>query len=128
MSKSKLSILVVTLAMLAGCATAPTPVQLEAASARSAIYGVATLAKNDCEAQTAADYTGVIVARRQAASLLRAKKIPVATAVNVQRLADEARAALDAACPGGRPDPEAIAVARAARAQIIQALEAPHAP
>lgn len=125
--RKTLLLLVATLAIAAGCANTPQPVQLEAAPAKSALYAVATLATNACEADTAADYTGVIVARRQAASLLRAKKIPVATAVQVQQLADQARVALDAACPGGKPDPIAIAAARKARAQIHKALEATHA-
>lgn len=125
--RKTLLLVMATLAIVAGCASTPQPVQLEAAPAKSVLYAVATLATNACEADTAADYTGVIVARRQAASLLRARKIPVDTAVEVQRLADQARASLDAACPGGKPDPIAIAAARKARAQIKLALEATHA-
>ncbi len=120
-------LLVAALAIVAGCASTPQPVQLEAVAARSVLHTVATLATNACEAETAADFTGVIVARRQAASLLRGKKISLAAAVRVQQLADQARAALDAACPGGKPDPVAIAKARQARAQIIHVLEASHA-
>lgn len=121
-------LLVATLAIVAGCASTPQPVQLEAVAAKSVLHAVATLATNACEAETAADYTGVIVARRQAASLLRAKRIPLRAAVEVQELADQARAALDAACVGGKPDVVAIAAARKARAQINQTLEASHAP
>lgn len=120
-------LLVATLAMAAGCSSTPQPVQLEAVAAKSVLHAVATLATNACEADTAADYTGVIVARRQAAGLLRAKKIPVATAVRVQQLADQARVALDAACTGGKHDPASIATARQARAQINLVLEASHA-
>ncbi len=127
MRKTLFLLLATSLAFVAGCASSPPPVQLEAAPVRSALHAVATLATNACEAEIAADYTGVIVARRQAASLLRGKKIPLTTAVQVQQLADQARVALDAACPGGRPDAIAIATARKARAQIVQALEVSHA-
>lgn len=127
MRKITTLLLVAVAALAVGCASAPPAVQLQAESAQNSMHLVATLATNACEAETAADYTGVIVARRQAASLLRARKIPVATAVEVQRLADQARAALDAACASGKPNPTAIAAARAARAQIAQALEASHA-
>lgn len=113
-------------ALLAGCAGFQAS-HLSAAPAASSVAVVATLATNECEAATAADYTGVIVARRQAARLLRLQQISIATAVAVQRLADDARAALDGACPNGRTNPEAIATARAARLQLAKLLEAPHA-
>lgn len=119
--------LAATLALVAGCASVPQPLNLEASPVKSTMHAVATLATNACEAETAADYTAVIVARRQAASLLRAKRITVASAVQVQQLADQARAALDKACPGGKPDPAAITSARQARAQIAQVLEGSHA-
>lgn len=118
--------LIAAVANLAGCASAPVPVHLAVSPVKSSLYGVASLATNACEAETAADYTAVIVARRQAATMLRARKIPVETAERVQRLADHARAALDAACLGGKSDPAALASARSARARITHALEASH--
>lgn len=114
--------------VLAACASlGQAPSTLEPAKAHATTDVVATLATNACEAAVAADYTGVIVARRQAASLLRGKKISVATAEAVQKMADQARAQLDAACPGGKPDELTIKSARALREQITKTLESGHA-
>ena len=83
--------------------SAPAPTRLEA---------VATLATNDCQAMTAADYTALITARNAAARRLRAGQLPLIVAQEVQRLGDLARADLDMACPSGRPNAAIIARAR----------------
>lgn len=125
----KLILAAVAALLLAACAaSSPSKtVHLQGAPAASDFTVVATLATNACEAETAADYTAVIVARRTAARLLRGGEIPVATAEAVQRLADQARRSLDNACPAGKPDAKAIASARADRAQIVKLLEQHHA-
>jgi len=106
---------------LAGCVSAPQPAPQALSSAPAALRGdaTATLATNACEAAVAADYTAVIVARKQAAADLRAGRISVDRAQRMQQLADQARSALDAACPGGRPDNRQLDAARAA----VQALQ-----
>jgi hypothetical protein len=108
---------------LAACASAP-PVGLTPAPPQPLrMVGVGTLATNACEAAVAPELTGVIVSRLTAAKLLRDGKLPVAKASAVQAKADEARAALDRACPGGKPDHGQIDKARAARADIAKLLE-----
>lgn len=77
------------------------------------IDAVGTLAVlGTCEYEIAPDYTAVIAARRKAAAELRGGTMSLATAQDVQRLADQARAALDMACPKGTLDPLAVARAR----------------
>jgi hypothetical protein len=108
---------------LAACVSAP-PVELVPAPTQPLrLVGVGTIATNACEAAVAGDYTGVITARLTAAKALREGKLPVARAVAVQTKADEARAALDRACPGGKPDQAQIDKARAARAEIAKLME-----
>ncbi len=123
--KTLLLFVVACLVGLSGCST--NRVALDAAPARQSVTIVATLATNACEADTAPDYTAVIVARRRATVLLRERRISVELAEQVQHLADLARAALDRACLGGKPDPEAIQVARSARARLTELLETSHA-
>jgi hypothetical protein len=118
----KAGLLLALLSLLAGCAAAPS-VPLQAPKARVQLGAVATLAVGNCDVLTAADYTGVIVARRNAATLLRGGQISPDTARRVQSLADTARAALDATCRGGRLNVTALDEARAARSQINQLIE-----
>lgn len=112
-------------ALMVGCASQP--VELQTKPSAFGIDAVATLATNECEARTAADYTAVIVARRRAAAQLRAGKISVDQAKAVQAAADEARAALDATCATGKVDELALHVAQLARARLTQVMEAKHA-
>jgi hypothetical protein len=107
---------------LVACASAP-PVELVPAPTQPLrLVGVGTLATNACEAAVAPELTGVIVSRLAAAKALREGRMPVAKAVAVQAKADEARAALDRACIGGKPDQARIDKARAARAEIAKLL------
>lgn len=108
---------------LSACATRP-PVELTPAPAAAPrIVAIATLATNECEASTAADYTAVITARLTAARLLRQAKLSRAAAIAVQDKADDARELLDRSCIGGKPDQAAIDKARAIRAEIAKLLE-----
>lgn len=124
----KAAALLATLAVafLVGCA-AKQPVELQTRRASFGLDAVATLATNDCEARTAADFTAVIVARRRAAAQLRAGKISVDQAKAVQAAADEARAALDATCTTGKVDELALYVAQLSRARLTQLMEVKHA-
>lgn len=110
-------LLLVSLALLVGCAAAPSA-PLQAPKARVQLDAVATLSVGDCDTQTAADETAVIVARRNAAALVRGARMSADTALRIQALADTARTALNRACRGGKLDASAVAEARAARAQI----------
>lgn len=107
---------------LAACAGSPPAPAAAASSARGTaplrMEAVGTLSTNACEASVAADYTAVIVARRRAVADLQAQRITVQRAQRVQQIADAARAQLDAACQGGKPDAQRIAAARAALAQL----------
>lgn len=93
-------------ALLAGCASAPQPAvtqptiqELAAVPPTNRINVFATLARvGTCEMDVAADYTALIASRHRAASALRKKTITVDKAIQVQTLADAARADLDAAC------------------------------
>lgn len=105
---------------LAGCAGPA--VELQSKPAKLRIEAVATLATNDCELQTAADYTAVIMARRTTTARLQAGRVSVDHAQRVQALADQARAALDRACATAKLDAQALAEARAARAQLTEVL------
>lgn len=109
--------------LVGGCAV-PQPPALASAPTHVRMDAIATLATNDCEAGVAAEQTAVIVARRRAAAELRAQRIGVAEAERVQRVADQARAALDQACPAGKPDATQLAAARAAIAQLTGARHA----
>ena len=112
------------LLLLAGCAAPAAQPQTLAGSATALrLDAVATLAVGACDAHTAADYTGVIVARRAAAARLRSGQMSLAAAVQLQSLADDARAALDAACRGGRLDASALAAARNARQRMATLLQ-----
>lgn len=124
----KAAALLATLAVafLVGCA-AKQPVELQTKRASFGLDAVATLATNDCEARTAADYTAVIVARRRAAAQLRDGKISVDQAKAVQSAADEARAALDVACSAGKVDELALHMAQLARDRLTQLMEIKHA-
>lgn len=124
--KAAALIAVLVAATLAGCATQQ-PVDLQTRSSVFGLEAVATLATNECEARTAADYTAVIVARRRAAAQLRDGRISVDQAKAVQAAADEARAALDAACAGGKVDERVLRTAQQARARLTQLMEIRHA-
>lgn len=113
-------------ATLAGCA-AQQPVDLQTKRSVFGLDAVATLATNECEARTAADYTAVIVARRRAAAQLRDGRISVDQAKAVQAAADEARTALDAACTSGKVDERVLRTAKQARARLTQLMETQHA-
>lgn len=113
-------------ALLTGCASKQ-PVDLQTKRSAFGLDAVATLATNECEARTAADYTAVIVARRRAAAQLRDGRISVDQAKAVQAAADEARTALDAACADGRADERVLRTARQARARLTQLMEIQHA-
>lgn len=105
------------LTLLVGC-TSPQPQPLSSAPARVSFDAVATLATNACEAIVAPDYTAVIVARRKALRELQAGRIGPDEAQRVQAKADEARALLDRACPGGVLDSTALNAARRLRAEL----------
>lgn len=105
---------------IAGCAGPAVELQSKPAGLR--IEAVATLATNECELQTAAEYSAVISARRTTTARLQAGMVSVAHAKRVQALADQARAALDRACATAKLDVEALAEARAARAQLTEVL------
>lgn len=114
-----------TVVILFAVPTAPVraPQVLAAAPVQMRIEAVATLATNACEAETAADYTALVVVRRTAAKRLLQGTLPVTAAVMVQERADAARALLDAACPGGKPNAALIAQARERRAGINALME-----
>lgn len=85
--------------MLPACAT-PTAVPLQAAASTDGIIGTATLAlTGTCEMDVAADMTALVIYRQRAARAVTRGQITVAQARQVQDLADNARADLDAACP-----------------------------
>lgn len=117
---------VVAMGLLAGCA-APVPVTLQSPGVRLQMDAVATLAVGDCDAQTAADYTGVTVEMRQAARKLRAKELPLDAARQVDALGGEVIALLAKACSRGKFDPAPMADVRAKRAQIKRLMEVPRA-
>ena len=117
---SALACAVLACELLAGCA-APA-VTLAGKPAAVSFQAVATLAVGDCDAQTAADFTGLVLQRRAAAARLRDGKLSVAEATQVQARADEARFALGAACAQGTLDDVQLRKARAARSRIDQLL------
>ena len=121
MMRAALSLLLA--ALVAACAAPAVP--LASAPAASVFAAVGTLSTNACEAQTAADYTAVIGARRSATQRLQRGTLSVEQARAVQASADAARAALDAACHGRShsPDPAALRAARAAQAQVTTLME-----
>lgn len=119
-------LIALALGLLAGCA-APVPVTLQSPGARLQMDAVATLAVGDCDAQTAADYTGVTVEMRQAARKLRAKELPVDAARQIDALGGEVIALLGKACNRGKFDPGPMADVRSKRAEIKRLMEAPRA-
>lgn len=123
MMRAALSLLLA--ALVAACAAPTVPLASHPASATSVFEAIGTLSTNACEAQTAADYTAVIVARRTATQRLQRGTLSVEQAKAVQASADAARAALDAACHGRShsPDPAALRAARAAQAQLTTLME-----
>lgn len=95
---------------LAGCAaslpaTQTTPVQ---ARSTASVSGFATLALwGTWESELAPAYTRLAALRHRAANALQAGRIDVATAIDVQALADQARAKLDASRRGSATAPSA---------------------
>lgn len=90
---------------LAGCAAPPAGMQAKAAGGMTAF---ATLSEwGTWEFELAPAYTRLAAARHNAARLLDARRIDVATAVAVQALADQARALLDASRRGDAKHPTA---------------------
>lgn len=87
-------LILAALAALAGCATpAPTPV---AGSGSGGVVGAATIARwGTWEMDLAPAYTRLALARHNAAVALTRGRITVDTAVQVQAIADQARALLD---------------------------------
>lgn len=107
-------------------AAQPTIQDLAATPATGRINVFATLARvGTCEMDVAADYTALIASRHRAASALRKKAITVQQAIQVQALADTARADLDAACPDvtAKLDTARRDQARATLKQIAAILE-----
>lgn len=109
---SRLGLIALAAAMLAACAS-PQPVALEAGPAERNVIAVATLATNDCEAQTASTYTAAIMSVKVAADRVRKGTLPVAQAEKIKALGTDAKAWLDGACPSGRLDADALASAQA---------------
>lgn len=124
MKTLKLFLLLVALTVLAGCTTSPQPLQPQ--SREGKVLAAATLAMvGTCEVDVAADYTALVLSRQRAARDLRAKTISVDTAIQVQALADAARADLEAACPNRAAtlDVRRRDAARATLASISKLLE-----
>lgn len=131
MKKLLLAAAFAALAALQGCAlmglagppAAQTLVSAPAPGIRA--NGAATLAKvGTCEVDVAADYTALIIYRRQAARLVTAGKMSVPVATTVQSLGDEARRQLDAACVAQKLNPDALTAARKALGGMRIHLEA----
>lgn len=92
-------------AALAACASAPPATPL-AASGRGSLSGFATLALwGTWEMELAPAYTRLAAVRHRAAQRLDGGRLSVATAVEIQDLADRARANLDASRRGSQSDP-----------------------
>lgn len=114
---------------LSACATSP-PTPLTA-TASSQTAGFATLALwGTWESELAPAYTRLAALRHRAARALQDGRIPVATAVEIQAAADEARSKLDASRRGHAAAPTAeqralLAEARYALYQAERLLEIP---
>lgn len=111
-------------ACLAAAASLASPL---AANARvSTSISAATLASvGTCEMDVAADWTALIMARKQATARLQRGEITVPTAILVQALGDQARAELDAACahPSLPLEADRREAARAKLREILNLLE-----
>jgi hypothetical protein len=104
MKKSLIALAVA--ALLSACSTAPAvPLQ---ATASSSVTGFATLALwGTWESELAPAYTRLAVLRHRAARALQDGRIAVATAIEIQASADQARAKLDASRRGHATEPTA---------------------
>jgi hypothetical protein len=122
------------LALMLGCASpttsslskSPEPVALSASAPTTRVMSAATLARaGTCEADVAASYTDLIISRQSAALALQRGKLAVQVAQRVQRLADQARADLDAACPDAQAklNADRLRSAQAALADIATLLK-----
>lgn len=111
--------LIITIAALALVACATPPATPMAGTASGSISGFATIARwGTYEMELAPAYTRLAALRHGAAQALSRGRITVATAIEVQEVADVARASLDAARRGNLDAPT-----DAQRAQLTSALQ-----
>jgi hypothetical protein len=111
-AKTRAFLLATALALLVGCSQPPVQ-SLSANTVATSPIIVATLSTNACEERTAPVYTAAIVASERGARYVRSGELAPSQGEVLLALGRQARADLNAACPGKRLDSARLAAAEA---------------